>query len=231
MIEVRNLSIIVRGKTLLENISLDIERGRIYALLGENGSGKTTLIRSLCSYFRDYEGNIIFDGKELRECDRKTRERFHSLMPQNLPVIDLTVSSLLSLYPEGVMILKEFGLERLLDSRMNMLSGGERQMVFLSFALSHDALLYAFDEPEASLDVKFRGKTENAMRELRDSGKSVIVSLHDITRAINIADEIIILQKGHLSFAGSKEAVLDGNVIEKLFGMRREEVGNQIFFI
>ena len=223
MIAVSGLSIRTGSRFLLEDISLDLEEGHIYALLGDNGSGKTTLIRALTSYFHSYSGSILYDGRELRTFSRKEREALHSLLPQNLPSPDLTVRRLLSMADGGAEKLCSFGLERILVAHIPTLSGGERQMVFLALALARQASLYAFDEPEASLDQRFRGKTEAEIRKLRDEGRTVIVSFHDMSRALSVADDIIVLSGGSLAAFQSRDAFLSERTAEKLFGLSRAQ--------
>ena len=221
MIEISNLSVSVKDRVLLNGISAVMEEGKIYAFLGENGSGKSTFIRALTSYFPDYSGSIAFDGRELKTFRQKEREKLHSLLPQMLPHFDISVSSFLSMYPDGKKELSKLGLGYLLEERMNTLSGGEKEMVFLAFALSRSAQLYAFDEPEAGLDAMYKEKTENAVRRLAEGGKTVLVSFHDIGRALRIADGFMILSHGELVFSGNREELLDDNAIERIFGLKR----------
>ena len=226
MIEIDGLSVCIRRRMLLDDISLTLEEGKIYALLGENGSGKTTLIRTLSSYYPEYSGAICFNGRELRSFSRREREHLHAVLPQSLPPIDLGVDSLLSMYPDGVRKLEELGFMHLLDKRMDMLSGGEREMVFLAFTLSHPALFYAFDEPEAGLDTHCKEKAEKAMKELASAGNIVLASFHDIGRAMQLSDGFIVLSQGHLAFAGGRDMLLDSTVIERIFGMERVVIRN-----
>ena len=99
MVRVEHLTIKIRGQEILSDISLCLEDGKIYALLGENGSGKTTLLRALTSYYPDYSGSIDFDGRELRSLKRKEKEMAHAILPQSIPILDSSVSALLSMYP------------------------------------------------------------------------------------------------------------------------------------
>ena len=223
MIAVSGLSIRAGHRYLLKDISLKLEEGHVYALLGDNGSGKTTLIRALTSYFHSYSGSIFYNGRELRTFSRKEREALHSLLPQSLPSPDLSVRRLLSMADGAGDKLCSFGLERIMESRVPMLSGGERQMVFLALALMRQASLYAFDEPEASLDQKFRGRTEEEIRNLRNEGRTVIVSFHDISRALSVADDIIVLSGGSLAAFQSRDAFLSERTAEKLFGLSRAQ--------
>ena len=219
MIRIKNLSLSVKGRALLNDISLTLEEGRIYALLGENGSGKTTLMRVLSSYFRSYSGSIEFGGRELRTLSRKERDGMHSLLPQLLPQSDISVRCLLSMYRNGLACLESLGLGHLKDSRLNVLSGGEKEMVFLALAISHDAALYLLDEPEASLDSNYRKKTERVMMDLAEQGKTVLVSFHDITRAVALSDDVIVLSRGSLAFFGSKDEFISSDTAERIFSL------------
>ncbi len=234
MIEIRNLKIEARGKILLDDISLDLKEGRIYALLGENGCGKTTLIRSLSSFFPSYSGSIRFSGKELWKIRKKERGKLHSVLPQTLPSLDIPVNCLLD--RTGLSILDGLGLSRILGERISVLSGGEKEMVFLSLMLSRDTLLYSFDEAEANLDARYRMIIEEKMIELKGRGKTVLSSFHDIGRAYSVADEIIVLSEGKLAFFGDKEKFLSSGVPEKCLGLspRRavdEEMVERILFL
>lgn len=217
MVRVEHLTIKIRGQEILSDISLSLEDGKIYALLGENGSGKTTLLRALTSYYPDYSGSIDFDGRELRSLKRKEKEMVHAILPQSLPILDSSVSALLSMYPEALKHLEKYGLLSLLERRINTLSGGEREMVFLSFLLSRRVKLYALDEVEANLGMRYKRRCEEAMLSLKGDGRIVLSSFHDLSRAFLIADEAIVLEKGRLVFAGSKGEFISRNIAQRYF--------------
>ncbi len=217
MVRVEHLTIKIRGQEILSDISLCLEDGKIYALLGENGSGKTTLLRALTSYYPDYSGSIDFDGRELRSLKRKEKEMVHAILPQSIPILDSSVSALLSMYPEALKHLEKYGLLSLLERRINTLSGGEREMVFLSFLLSRRVKLYALDEVEANLGMRYKRRCEEAMLSLKGDGRIVFSSFHDLSRAFLIADEAIVLEKGRLVFAGSKGEFISRNIAQRYF--------------
>ena len=220
MVRVEHLTIKIRGQEILSDISLCLEDGKIYALLGENGSGKTTLLRALTSYYPDYSGSIDFDGRELRSLKRKEKEMAHAILPQSIPILDSSVSALLSMYPEALKHLEKYGLLSLLERRISTLSGGEREMVFLSFLLSRRVKLYALDEVEANLGMRYKKRCEEAMLSLKGDGRIVISSFHDLSRAFLIADEAIVLEKGRLVFAGSKEEFIFQDIAQRYFDSR-----------
>ena len=217
MVRVEHLTIKIRGQEILSDISLCLEDGKIYALLGENGSGKTTLLRALTSYYPDYNGSIDFDGMELRSLKRKEKEMAHAILPQSIPILDSSVSSLLSIYPEALKNLEQYGLLSLLERRISTLSGGEREMIFLSFLLSRRVKLYALDEVEANLGMRYKRRCEEAMFSLKGEGRIVLSSFHDLSRAFLIADDAIVLEKGRLVFAGSKEEFIFQNIAQRYF--------------
>lgn len=220
MVRVEHLTIKIRGQEILSDISLCLEDGKIYALLGENGSGKTTLLRALTSYYPDYSGSIDLDGRELRSLKRKEKEMAHAILPQSIPILDSSVSALLSMYPEALKHLEKFGLLSLLERRISTLSGGEREMVFLSFLLSRHVKLYALDEVEANLGMRYKKRCEEAMLSLKGDGRIVLSSFHDLSRAFLIADEAIVLEKGRLVFAGSKEEFIFQDIAQRYFDSR-----------
>lgn len=220
MVRVEHLTIKIRGQEILSDISLCLEDGKIYALLGENGSGKTTLLRALTSYYPDYSGSIDFDGRELRSLKRKEKEMAHAILPQSIPILDSSVSALLSMYPEALKHLEKYGLLSLLERRISTLSGGEREMVFLSFLLSRRVKLYALDEVEANLGMRYKRRCEEAMLSLKGDGRIVLSSFHDLSRAFLIADEAIVLEKGRLVFAGSKEEFIFQDIAQRYFDSR-----------
>lgn len=221
MIRVDGLSLKIHGRTILEDISFTLEEGRVYALLGENGSGKTTLMRCLSSFHPAYGGSILFSDRQLRDCTRNERAHLHSLLPQTLASLDMGVEYMLSLTSGAAQVLSSFGLGHLLPRRMDTLSGGERQMVYLAFAVARDAMLYLMDEPEASLDARFRQKVESSMRRLADAGLIVLASFHDINRALAVADGILVLSEGRLVFSGSVPGFLDSGIGESVFALSR----------
>ncbi len=224
MVSVSNLNIAIRGNHILSDISMTLKEGRIYALLGENGSGKTTLLRALTSYYPDYDGSILYSGKELKSLKRRDREALHAILPQSLPLSDMTVESLLSSFPDAMGYLKDYGLELLSSRRVNTLSGGEQEMVFLSLLLSRSVLLYALDEVEASLGMRYKRMCAEAMLSLKERKKIVLASFHDLNRAFSVADELIVLSQGRLVFKGGKEDFIRDEVYSKYFDLRMEMI-------
>ena len=116
-------------------------------------------------------------------------------------------------------LLDEFSLSHLMKQNLASLSGGERVMVFLSLMLSRDALLYSFDESEANLDAKYRKLIEQRMRKLAEERKTVLASFHDINKALEISDELIVLSKGRLVFKGTPAMFISDDIGGRFFSL------------
>lgn len=236
MIECKKLSVNYGKKTILHEVDLCAEDGTVTVLLGKNGSGKTTLLRTVSGVWEKYRGSILLDGAELSEISKKTRAGIVSILPQFLPRPAITVEELVSCgrYPfrkafaaasEEDRIAVEDSLQKtgMADKRNRMvchLSGGERQLSYTAMLLAQDTKNVLFDEPTASLDTGYRQQTMELVRTLKESGKCVILSLHDLTDAVSIADRILVLDHGASVFSGTAEEFIGSGVPEKVFGMQ-----------
>ncbi len=219
MLEVRNLGVRAGKTLLLEDVSFTLNEGRICALLGANGSGKTSLIRALTSSYPRYQGSIMFSGHELRNSSKREKASLHALLPQDLPQVDIVVSSLFDDVEGGTGVLDELGLSRLAGRRLISLSGGERELVFLALMLSRKASLYCLDEAEANLDPRGRRLVERSMERLKREGHMVLASFHDIPRALRFADDCLVLDHGRLVFSGSVGDFRESGLATSLFGL------------
>jgi ABC-type cobalamin/Fe3+-siderophores transport systems, ATPase components len=234
MIEIRNLSLSLKKTEVLRNVNLTLKEGEITILIGPNGSGKTSIVRILSSLHTDYYGSVRFDGKELSSCKWSERKNLSALLPQFPPALDATLLELMSLTDSSSLFHRESEAERqanlkkldslsashLADKKLSEMSGGERQLSFLALMASHDAGLYLLDEPESNLDVRFSKTVEDTMKRLKAEGKAVLAVFHDLNRALEMADRIIVLDKGSVCFEGNGEALLSSGIPEKVFGLK-----------
>ncbi len=236
MLECKNLSVRYGRNTVLSEVSLKAEAGSVTVILGPNGSGKTTLLRTLSGVQEKYTGTLFADGNEMKSLVPSERARRISLLPQFLPRPSVTVEELAAcgrypyLKPFGKMTeedrkqvekaLNETGLTDRRERMVCHLSGGERQLAYTAMLLAQDTDNVLFDEPTASLDTAYRQQTVERIRKLRADGKCVILSLHDLTDAIALADRILVLQKGRTVFTGNTETFIENGVPERVFGMK-----------
>ena len=222
VITVENLSKTYEGGfQALKNVSLDIRRGEIIALLGPNGAGKTTLISIVCGIVNPTEGRISVNGHDIIRDYRAARSCI-GLVPQELHTDAFeTVWATLS-FSRGLFgkapdpghlekVLKSLSLWEKKDNKIMTLSGGMKRRVMIGKALSHEPSILFLDEPTAGVDVELRKDMWQVVRELRESGVTIILTTHYIEEAEEMADRIGIISKGEIILVEEKH-----NLMQKL---------------
>jgi len=206
------------GFIALKDINLEIKRGEIFALLGPNGAGKTTLINSVCGIVQSSSGNITVSSFDNIMQYRKARSVI-GLVPQELStdsfesVWDTVVFSrgLFGKPPNPTYIedtLKRLSLWDKKDEQIRKLSGGMKRRVMIAKALSHEPEILFLDEPSAGVDVELRKSMWAQVRELRESGVTVILTTHYIEEAEEMADRVGIINKGKLILTENKNTLM-----------------------
>jgi ABC-2 type transport system ATP-binding protein len=215
IISVANVSkIYASGLKALSNINLDIRRGEIFALLGPNGAGKTTLIGTICGLVMPSEGTITIDGHDNIKDYRAAREMI-GLVPQELHTdafekVVNTVSFSRGLFgkprnPALVeKVLKDLALWDKRNSPIITLSGGMKRRVMIAKALAHEPKILFLDEPTAGVDVELRQSMWQVVRDLRDSGVTIILTTHYIEEAEEMADRVGVINKGEIVLVEDK---------------------------
>jgi ABC-2 type transport system ATP-binding protein len=202
------------GRQALHDVSLEVQRGEIFALLGPNGAGKTTLINIVCGIVRATAGQVLADGFDIGRDYREARRRI-GLVPQELTTdmfesVGATVRYSRELFgcapnePYLEQLLRDLAL---LDRRRDLimtLSGGMKRRVMIAKALSHEPRILFLDEPTAGVDVELRRDMWNLVRALRERGATIILTTHYIEEAEGMADRIGIIRKGELILVEDK---------------------------
>jgi ABC-2 type transport system ATP-binding protein len=206
------------GQTALDHIDLAIRRGEIFALLGPNGAGKTTLISIICGIVNASSGSVSVNGHDIVRDWRAARE-FIGLVPQELTTDAFetvwgTVSFSRGLFgkpPDPAHIervLRSLSLWEKRDSKIITLSGGMKRRLMIAKALSHEPKMLFLDEPTAGVDVTLRRDMWALVRELRETGVTVILTTHYIEEAEEMADRVGIISKGRLILVEDKAVLM-----------------------
>lgn len=229
MLKFDTLSVFYGKKQVLFDISASIERGKFTAIIGRNGSGKSTLLSALTSQTA-YSGKILLDGRDISSIDRRERAKMISFLPQNLPVTQFTVGETVAFGREphisfkltdadlGIVekSLEKCGISHLRDKKLTEISGGERQMAYLSMMLAQDADLMLLDEPTTYMDAPNARDFLKILAKERGRGKTVAAVMHDLTSAAKYADDILLIDGGKVVFKGTKEKCLEEKAIENV---------------
>lgn len=231
MLVVNNLVKRYGKQNAVDDISFELQGGEVVGLLGPNGAGKSTTIKCIVGLLRKTSGEITIGGFDHLSVEAK---RFFSYIPETPYVYDLlTVQEHLQFIAQayGVKewktkandLLEMFELDDKRDKLGRDLSKGMRQKVSICCALLPDPQLLFFDEPMIGLDPKAIKNTKKIFRELKEAGKTILVSTHMIDSVESIADRIMILKEGRIlgndTIANLKQQFVqdEGTTLEDLF--------------
>jgi len=219
IISIKNLSKTYEdGFQALKDIKLDIKQGEIIALLGPNGAGKTTLISCICGIVTPTEGSITVAGFDIQKDYRQARAMI-GLVPQELTIETFeTVTNVLE-FSRGLFgkkkdpaqikkVLKSLSLWDKKDNKLMTLSGGMKRRVLIGKALAHEPDILFLDEPTAGVDVELRKEMWQTIRELKNTGVTVILTTHYINEAEEMADRIGVMDQGQIILVDDKKALI-----------------------
>ena len=220
---------------VLENVSFSIEAGSFFVIIGPNGSGKTTLMKVLADLIRPGSGSVKVLGRPAGEFGKRELARVMSFVPQLIPVdfpFTVTEVVLMGRAPhlgllgiegppdmEAARRAMEFtGVEELAGRKVNQLSGGEQQRVFIARAVCQDPGIILLDEPTASLDLAHQVRVMDIMNQLRHRGVTVVMVSHDVNLAALYGDRLLLLKDGRVVIEGTPGEVLTFDTLEEAYG-------------
>lgn len=221
MLELKNITWeISDGEEIIKGIDLSVGDGRLIVVTGPNGGGKTTLAKLIAGIETPSAGEIIFDGKDITDCDVTERAKSGIAFAFQQPVRfkGLTVRDLLELAAGETLsehaacdLLGKVGLcaNEYLERELNAsLSGGEMKRIEIASVLARKAKLSIFDEPEAGIDLWSFSRLVETFEELRRNQSGTLLVISHQERILNIADEIIVIADGRVRSAGNRADIL-----------------------
>jgi len=239
VLEIRKLSAGYSGAPVLEDISLAMPEGTITVIAGPNGCGKSTLLKALTGIL-PVSGTVLLDGTSLLEISHRELAKKIAFLPQNRQIPEIAVKNLVlhgrfpylsyprRYRPEDHRIAGEamaaMGISELADRSLASLSGGQRQKVYIAMALAQDTPVILLDEPNTYLDISHQLQLMAHVRKLADSGKTVVLVLHDLAMALEHADSVAVLSRRKLLLQGSPEEVFRCGCLETAFGVEVRRV-------
>ena len=210
LLEIKNLSKTFDNKKILDNINLEIEKGRIVGLLGKNGAGKSTLIKIINDLLTMDEGGVVlFKGKKLGVY---SKEHISYLPERTYLDKSMKVSSVISYFKEfykdfnekkAYALLKDLNLDS--DIRISKMSKGMQEKLQLVLVMSRDADLYILDEPLSGVDPATRDYILDTILSNFKEGSSIIISTHLISDIERILDDVVFIDKGKVVISSSAD--------------------------
>nr|WP_321400274.1 ABC transporter ATP-binding protein [uncultured Desulfobacter sp.] len=215
-----------KKKTAVENVSLDIQAGEIFGIIGANGAGKSTIIKMILGFIRPDTGSLTIENKQPSDPQSRRNMGYLPENPyfyHNLTVIELlrfsaTASGLSkSLAQERInLLLENVDLYEVRKRRLKTYSKGMLQRAGICSALVHDPKVVVLDEPMSGLDPLGRKMVLDLIIDLQKEGKTILFCSHILNDVERICDRVAIMDKGRLKNIYSKSA-LSKNTMEELF--------------
>ena len=228
MIQALGLSKYYGSFVAIADISFSIPRGQIVAFLGPNGAGKTTTMKVLSGFIAPSEGSAMIAGLDVQS-ERIAASRKLGYLPENGPLYnDMTPLGLLRFFGEARdlsgahftyrldTVIKQCGLQQVLEKPIGKLSRGYRQRVGLAQALLHDPEVLIMDEPTAGLDPNQIRDFRDNVRELGRT-KTILISTHILQEVEAVADRVLLVHEGRLKFDGTPDELKQDGSLEETF--------------
>ena len=238
MIRIENLSHKIDGNPILNDLSLEIPKHQITALVGANGAGKSTLLSLIARLSPLQTGTIHVDELEIGQCSSDALARRLSILPQVIHMeARLTIRELVSFgrYPHcrGKLSDKDWrkvdeaievlDLKELQHRPIDQLSGGQRQRAYVAMTYAQDTEYMLLDEPLNNMDIAASRSLMRLLRQLcKDHGRAIVIVLHDINYASGYADNIVALANGTIKSAGAPKDIVTTEFLKSIFATDAE---------
>jgi len=219
ILETKHLSRMVSGKRLVDDISIQVERGDVVAVVGPSASGKSSFLRLVNRLDEPTAGTVYLEGEDYRDIPPRELRRQVSMMTQTAFLFPGTVADNLRFGPRQrgkdlseesiAALLNQVGLADQARSDVSHLSGGEAQRVSLARALANSPLVLLLDEPTSALDDSSKQEVESLiLRVVKQNALTCLMVTHDLAQASRVAGRILILKAGKITRMGSTKEIL-----------------------
>ena len=229
MLEIKNVTKKYGKNTAIKNVSFNVNEGEIFAFIGHNGAGKTTLIKSIVGIHKFDEGDILINGKSIKD-DPISCKKEIAFVPDNpelyeqMKAIDF-INFICDMYevPQDIReknikkYAKLFEIEDNLNDTIESFSHGMKQKIAIISALAHDPKILIMDEPFVGLDPKAVFDIKEIMNEMIKEGKIIFFSTHILDVAEKLCSRVAIIKKGELVKVGNMQEIKGDKSLEKVF--------------
>ena len=232
-LRVRGLRKSYRNRPVIRDVSVDLARGEVVALLGPNGSGKTTCFYCIAGLVPPDAGQVLIDGRDATRLPMFRRARMGiGYLPQEMSIfrglsVEQNIMAVLEVVHEDPRhrrdrleeLLGDFSIEHLRAAPAMALSGGERRRVEIARCLASDPSFLLLDEPFAGVDPIAVGEIRGLVHDLKSRGIGVLITDHNVRETLGIVDRAYILHDGHVLMSGrTADIVADPKVREVYLG-------------
>ena len=247
MIEIKNIFKKYKDRNVVDNVSFNIEKGKITSFIGPNGAGKSTVLGIVTRLISGDGGDIVIEGKNLSDYHTKELAKKIAILKQSNNIsLKLTIRELVgfgrfphsqgNLNAEDEKYIDEaieyMKLTDIQDKYLDELSGGQRQRAYIAMVIAQNTEYILLDEPLNNLDMSHSVQMMKVLRNLCDDlGKTIVLVMHDINFASCYSDNIVALKNGRIEKVGKTEEIVQKEVLEDIYEMNfdiKEINGNKI---
>ncbi|MGV2884646.1 iron ABC transporter ATP-binding protein [Paenibacillus taichungensis] len=235
MVEVRNVTKQYGGVRVVDDVSLNIAKGKITSFIGPNGAGKSTLLSMITRLVSKDTGQVLIEGQEIEGWKNKDLSKKISVLKQSNHInIRLTVEDLVAFgrfpYSQGRLTAEDrqwiqeaidyMELAPFRKKYIDELSGGQRQRAYIAMVIAQNTEYILLDEPLNNLDMKHSVQIMKVLRKMVDElGKTIVIVIHDINFASCYSDYIVALKDGRVMQEGKTEDIINTDVLQKVYDM------------
>ncbi len=225
IIDIQHLSKSFGQNEVLKDINFSVDKGEVVCIIGSSGSGKSTLLRCVNLLEKPSGGQIIFKGESILDEQHDTRayraklgmvfQQFNLFNNHNVlsncmvGQVRVLKRSKEEARDVAMKYLKVVGMEQYINAKPRQLSGGQKQRVAIARALSMEPDVMLFDEPTSALDPEMVGEVLVVMKQLAESGQTMLVVTHEMGFAKEVADRVVFMDKGVIAEEGKPEQIFN----------------------
>ncbi len=220
-----------KGRAVVDDVSLELNKGEIVGLLGPNGAGKTTSFYMIVGLIKPAKGNILLDGKDITKLPMFKRAQMGiGYLPQEASVfrkmsiedniaavLEMTSLSKQAQHDKLEKLIGEFGLEHVRKSNGDVLSGGERRRTEIARALAVDPNFILLDEPFAGIDPIAVEDIQGIVRGLKERNIGVLITDHNVQETLSITDRAYLLFEGKILKSGTAEELAEDEQVRRVY--------------
>lgn len=219
---------------------LELREREITVIVGKNGCGKSTLLKAIAGLLPHY-GEILSDGSEIGKLSSVRRARLISYLPQHLTIPEMSVDTLVNHgrfcrmgfsktltvkdkeFVADAMTLAE--VDHLRGKSLSLLSGGERQRAYMAMTIAQESPMMLLDEPDTYMDIEHKKALLSILHTLRDQGRGIVMSSHDLPFAFLAADRICVMKDGQITAEGKPDEIASrGTILREAMGAGMRKV-------
>ena len=234
MIQVKNLHYSYKGgPQLLKDVSFEVERGTVLAILGNNGVGKSTLLKCFNHILKPHSGQVLLNQENLLAMSTREVAKRIAFVSQSVPDTQMTVHDMVMLGRRPYMkwgfteddhaivheAMDRLGVNEMRGRFLNQLSGGEKQKVMLARALAQQPKVLLLDEPTSALDIQNQYQVLKIVRDIcHKDGITAVVVIHDLNLALRFCDRFLLMKNGQVYRCGDR-TILDREALRTAYGV------------